>query len=162
MAKQTTNHQLGEALAELLNDCIKKMRASEASIDQAKNEIKILLDKFMQIERQIYSKIDSSQLQVDTRPLEQVNQEIRKAGEEAGQSIKKTLSSFLLNRYVILLQILTAFISLATILFFFLWYPSLTRERDSLQNFRDNITDYFNENPKEWEKVEKWMKSSSK
>lgn len=93
--KSLTNHQLGIALASL-------MESFEKNQKQTLQEQKEILQAIYQIEKRINNSIANSKLSVDCTELKKYNDVISKTSADASNQLNKALKSFFLNKYLLI------------------------------------------------------------
>jgi len=93
--KSLTNHQLGVALASL-------MESFEKNQKQTLQEQKEILQAIYQIEKRINHSIATSKLTVDCSELKEYNAVISKTSADASDQLNKALRGFFLNKYLLI------------------------------------------------------------
>ncbi|WP_149914700.1 hypothetical protein [Sphingobacterium cavernae] len=93
--KSLTNHQLGVALASLMESFEKNQR-------QTLQEQKEILQAIYQIEKRINNSIANSKLSVDCTELKEYNDVISKTSADASNQLNKALKGFFLNKYLLI------------------------------------------------------------
>lgn len=93
--KSLTNHQLGIALASLMENFEKNQK-------QTLQEQKKILESIYQLEKRINNSIANSKLIVDCTELKKYNDVISKTSADASNQLNKALKGFFLNRYLLI------------------------------------------------------------
>lgn len=93
--KSLTNHQLGMALASL-------MESFEKNQKQTLLEQKKILESIYQLEKRINNSITNSKLAVDCTDLKRYNDMISKTSTDASNQLNKALKGFFLNKYLLI------------------------------------------------------------
>ena len=93
--KSLTNHQLGMALASLMENFEKNQK-------QVLQEQKQILESIYQLEKRINHSIANSKLSVDCTELKEYNAVISKTSADASSQLNKALKGFFLNKYLLL------------------------------------------------------------
>jgi Fe2+ transport system protein B len=93
--KSLTNHQLGIALASLMENFEKNQK-------QTLHEQKEILQAIYQLEKRINHSIANSKLTVDCTELKKYNDVISKTSENASNQLNKALKGFFLNKYLLI------------------------------------------------------------
>jgi len=93
--KSLTNHQLGMALASLMENFEKNQK-------QTLHEQKKILESIYQLEKRINHSIANSKLSIDCTDLKKYNDVISKTSENASNQLNKALKGFFLNKYLLL------------------------------------------------------------
>jgi len=93
--KSLTNHQLGIALASLMENFEKNQK-------QTLHEQKKILESIYQLEKRINNSITTSKLTVDCTELKKYNDVISKTSANASNQLNKALKGFFLNKYLLL------------------------------------------------------------
>lgn len=93
--KSLTNHQLGIALASLMENFEKNQK-------QTLQEQKKILESIYQLEKRINNSIANSKLIVDCTELKKYNDVISKTSADASNQLNNALKGFLLNKYLLL------------------------------------------------------------
>lgn len=93
--KSLTNHQLGIALASLMENFEKNQK-------QTLQEQKEILQAIYQLEKRINNSITTSKLTVDCTELKKYNDIISKTSADASNQLNKALKGFFLNKYLLL------------------------------------------------------------
>lgn len=151
MAKEVTNHQLGTALASL--------------IDKQEQSQKKALQQMQGIENRIteqMGELKALKIPIDTGNLKQYSEEIKKTTEIASERIKRALKSFIISPYVLAFCVLLVLSSVFSIWFSLAKVQELQTERDKMQKYYDHTTTYFEAHPEEWEKIKNWQPKPTK
>lgn len=93
--KSLTNHQLGIALASLMENFEKNQK-------QTLQEQKEILKSIYQLEKRINNSIANSKLSVDCTELKEYNDIISKTSTNASNQLNNALKGFFLNKYLLL------------------------------------------------------------
>ena len=93
--KSLTNHQLGMALASLMENFEKNQK-------QVLQEQKQILESIYELEKRINNSITNSKLAVDCSELKKYNAVISKTSADASNQLNKALKGFFLNKYLLL------------------------------------------------------------
>jgi len=93
--KSLTNHQLGIALASLMENFEKNQK-------QTLQEQKQILESIYQLEKRINNSITNSKLTIDCTELKKYNNVISKTSADASDQLNKALKGFFLNKYLLL------------------------------------------------------------
>ena len=104
--KSLTNHQLGIAIASLMENFEKNQK-------QTLKEQKEILQAIYQLEKRINNSIANSKLTVDCTELKKYNSVINKTSADASEQLNNALKGFFLNKYLLLffgLLFLTSFL----------------------------------------------------
>lgn len=108
--KSLTNHQLGVALASLMENFEKNQK-------QTLQEQKEILKAIYQLEKRINNSIANSKLAVDCTELKEFNDVISKTSADASDQLNKALKGFFLNKYLLLF-----FVFLFLVSCFIMWF----------------------------------------
>ncbi len=92
--KSLTNHQLGIALASLMENFEKNQK-------QTLQEQKQILEALYQLEKRINNSIANSRLSVDCTELKKYNDVISKTSSDASNQLNKALKGFFFNKYLL-------------------------------------------------------------
>ncbi|MCI0920551.1 hypothetical protein [Sphingobacterium rhinopitheci] len=106
--KSLTNHQLGVALASLMENFEKNQK-------QTLQEQKKILQSIYELEKRINHSIATSKLTVDCTELKGYNAVISKTSADASDQLNKALKGFYLNKYLLIffgMLFLTSFLML--------------------------------------------------
>ncbi|MFZ4262442.1 hypothetical protein ACFRAE_10375 [Sphingobacterium sp. HJSM2_6] len=93
--KSLTNHQLGVALASLMENFEKNQK-------QTLLEQKKILQSMYELEKRLNHSIANSKLSVDCTELKEYNAVISKTSADASSQLNKALKGFFLNKYLLL------------------------------------------------------------
>lgn len=93
--KSLTNHQLGVALASLMESFEKNQKLT--LLEQKK-----ILQSINELEKRLNHSIANSKLAVDCTELKEYNKIISKTSADASDQLNKALKSFFLNKYLLL------------------------------------------------------------
>ncbi|GEM_PF-3440032 len=93
--KSLTNHQLGIALASLMENFEKNQK-------QTLHEQKQILESIYQLEKRINHSIANSKLSIDCTELKKYNDVISKTSADASNQLNKALTGFFLNKYLLI------------------------------------------------------------
>lgn len=151
MAKEITNHQLGTALASL--------------IDKQEQSQKKALQQMQGIEKNVSERLQELQtlkISVDTGALKQYNDQITTTSKTASERIEKALKAFIISPPVLIFCALLVLGSVLSIWFSLSKVQELQTEKDKMQNYQDNTIMYFKAHPEEWEKVKNWQPKRAK
>lgn len=93
--KSLTNHQLGVALASLMENFEKNQK-------QTLQQQKKILESIYLLEKRINHSIANSKLSIDCTELKKYNDVISKTSKNASNQLNKALKGFFLNRFLLL------------------------------------------------------------
>ncbi|TYR30816.1 hypothetical protein FXV77_21700 [Sphingobacterium phlebotomi] len=154
MAKEVTNHQLGIALASLIEQQEKTQKKSLQEQERILGELKDLEQRFNE-------RISNVNFSVDTTDLSRYNEEIARTSREASEKTKKALNSFILSPYLIMILFFLVGFSAFSIWFSFSKVSEVQKKVDEMQGYYDHTTEYFKEHPKDWDKIKNWKNGNN-
>ena len=162
MAKEMSNHQLGTAIAALLDENKKSQKEFLREVKE------VFRQGSQELGRQV-NEVKTTRITVDTTAMDKSGENLKKilhslqqVGIDVVADVKRASKAFIIPRYLAVF-----FILLAIILAFTTWYNmstvhKLENEKGQMQRYYDFTTKYFDAHPKEWERVKKWQPLSHK
>jgi len=139
--KQITNHQLGVALAAIIE-------RTEGNMKSIQYEMKNSLEEYREIQKVLINQIRNSNIKIDTKELKSLSDSISTDAIQAEERIKTSLRSIYLNKYLIILHVLLVVLSFG-IMWFSHWKLEKSNEKlVRLEEYYLKTSKYFEENPK--------------
>ncbi|MCT1526921.1 hypothetical protein [Sphingobacterium hotanense] len=143
--KQITNHQLGVALAAIIE-------RTEGNMRTIQSEMKNSLEEYKEIQKVLINQIRNSNIKIETKELKSLRDSISTDAIQAEERIKSSLRSVYLNKYLIILHVLLVVMSFGV-----MWFAHWKMEKSNkklvrLEEYYLKTSKYFEENPKVSEK----------
>lgn len=143
--KQITNHQLGVALAAIIE-------RTEGNMRTIQSEMKNSLEEYKEIQKVLINQIRNSNKKIETKELKSLRDSISTDTIQAEERIKSSLRSVYLNKYLIILHVLLVVMSFG-VMWFSHWKLEKSNEKlVRLEEYYLKTSKYFDENPKETKK----------
>lgn len=152
--KQITNHQLGIALASLIEK-------------QERNQKNVLLEQAKMMEQlnhtmthlaSTYDKFNNLKVNIDTSELEYLNTSIKTTSKEASNRIDSSIKKIIISPYILGIFGLLTFLAVASIWFSLSKVIDLNNQVNETKTYTDHLSEYYKSHPKEWERVKQWNK----
>ena len=154
--KNVTNHQLGIVLAELMQGHMQKIGLVVGEVKEAERQIQLQVQKLGEIEQNIAHQLEHTTLKIDLRPLESINEVIQNSANSAKEDVKGLFTENRLIKFVVLTPAVCILVLALAVFFFFKAYEGVAKEKIRMENYNRRTSEYFQQNPKEQEKFEKW------
>lgn len=152
--KQITNHQLGTALASIIE---KSGKAQQELLSTQQR----LLENVQNIEKSIELKIQRLErldIVPDLSALRSLDQQIKDSTHNVSTKIKKSLNGFILGKTIIALWLISILVFIGISVYSILEVQKAREEVGLRKNFSDRAFQFFQQNPKIYEAFKKEKK----